>query len=151
MLLASCSTLNPLDDLTSNGRPVESASDGGANAGGEDGADGAADANGVDANGPWCTAAANTLFVHAALGNDANDGSCDRPFKSVTRALAHAEMSVVPVGVIRGGRRDRRRSTHLRAVHDWRSVPFDSADRRTSASWRRKRTNDDTRKRSLGR
>jgi hypothetical protein len=37
---------------------------------------------------PWCQQTANTVYVHGILGNDASQGTCVAPVKSVTKGVA---------------------------------------------------------------
>ena len=97
LIMVGCTLLNPTDGFTSGDGP-DAARDGPglepADARGDGGPDGN---SGPDGNGgaaaPWCTPLEGTLFVHAALGNDGNDGSCAKPLRSVTRALGRVEAS----------------------------------------------------------
>jgi hypothetical protein len=46
---------------------------------------------------PWCQQAADTVYVHAALGANGNDGSCANPLKSIVQALAKGS-KIVQIG-----------------------------------------------------
>jgi hypothetical protein len=66
--------------------------------------DGDAASGDDDEDDPWCVPSANMLAVHAAFGDDAaGDGSCDRPFRSITKGLQVAREAIDAQTVFVGG------------------------------------------------
>jgi parallel beta-helix repeat protein len=55
-----------------------------------------------DGPGNWCQPAAATVYVHALLGSDTNNGSCATPFKSISKAVATTNGNVA-LNIIRVG------------------------------------------------
>lgn len=54
----------------------------------------------ADGGGAWCLPASDTVFVHGTQGNDENEGTCENPVRSVTRANEIAN-SLGPIAIIR--------------------------------------------------
>jgi hypothetical protein len=55
-----------------------------------------------DGPGNWCQPEAATVYVHALLGSDTNNGSCATPFKSISKAVATTNGNVA-LNIIRVG------------------------------------------------